>query len=305
MKGESFAEKTAREKARSLLDDGSFRELLDPFERLESPHLSVQEIVPQSDDGVVVARGTINGKDALVVSVEGGFQGGSIGEVNGAKVAGALESALKEARTGKRIFPVLLFDTGGIRLQEANLGLLAVSEIHSAIVALRDFVPVTGVIAGRVGCFGGMSIAAALCSFLLGTEVGRLGLNGPEVIEQEAGTGEFYSRDRLLIWQTLGCRRRLGIGQIDKLVGESVEAVAAAITGQIKIGQVGGRCGSAPKTRDIAVGIQRIREHVVPGPRPTAVHTPSSSRGLRWFSALMEKSASEIEDKSVLVADTQ
>ena len=57
MKQDRFSEMTAREKARSVLDEGSDRELLDPFARLESPHLSVQDIVPQSDDGVVIARG--------------------------------------------------------------------------------------------------------------------------------------------------------------------------------------------------------------------------------------------------------
>ena len=85
MKPSRFSEMTAREKAHSVLDENSARELLDPFARLESPHLSVQDIVPQSDDGVVIARGEIGGKDAVVVSMEGAFQGGSIGEVNGRK----------------------------------------------------------------------------------------------------------------------------------------------------------------------------------------------------------------------------
>ncbi len=59
--------------------------------------------------------------------------------------------------------------------------------MQAAIVALRRHVPVVGVIAGMVGCFGGMSLAAALCSYLVVTKQGRLGMNGPEVIEQEAG----------------------------------------------------------------------------------------------------------------------
>ena len=75
MKPDSFAEKTARDRVCSLLDAGTFRELLDPFARLESPHLPVQEIVPQSDDGVVIARGKLGDKNALVLSLEGGFQG--------------------------------------------------------------------------------------------------------------------------------------------------------------------------------------------------------------------------------------
>jgi malonate decarboxylase beta subunit len=313
MKMDSFAEKTARDRARSLLDAGTFRELLDPFARLESPHLPVQEIVPQSDDGVVIARGKIGDKNALVLSLEGGFQGGSVGEVNGAKVAGALELALRDVRAGKLIFPVLILDTGGIRLQEANLGLLAISEIHSAIVALREFVPVIGVIAGRVGCFGGMAIAAALCTFLIGSEVGRLGLNGPEVIEQEAGTDEFDAHDRVLIWQTLGCRRRLAMGQIDLLVDDSVDAIKEAIVTRINIGVTEKQHGMVPRTRDIAAQTQKIQNHSTPDLKPDAAMTGFTGRGRRWYNALTENAAENTtkngsenaEGKSILAGDAQ
>ncbi len=225
----SFSELDARERARALLDAGTFRELLDPFQRIESPHLPPQGIVPQSDDGVVVARGRIDGIEAVVLAIEGNYQGGSIGEVNGAKIAGALELALRDARRGRIVRPVLVLDTGGIRLQEANLGILAISEMHAAIVALRDFVPVAGVIAGRIGCFGGMGIAAGLCSVLIGSEIGRLGLNGPEVIEQEAGIAELDARDRPRVWATIGCRPRRDNGEIDHLVDDDVAAIAAAV----------------------------------------------------------------------------
>jgi malonate decarboxylase beta subunit len=305
MKSDSFAEKTARDRARSLLDAGTFRELLDPFARLESPHLPVQEIVPQSDDGVVIARGKLGDKNALVLSLEGGFQGGSVGEVNGAKIAGTLELALRDAREGRRIFPVLILDTGGIRLQEANLGLLAISEIHSAIVALREFVPVIGVIAGRVGCFGGMAIAAALCTFLIGSEVGRLGLNGPEVIEEEAGTNEFDAHDRVLIWQTLGCRRRLAMVQIDSLVGDSVEAIKECIATQINIGVTKKQCGTIARTREIAAQTQKIQDHATADLEPDAAETSSSGRGRRWYNALMENAAEYAQGKSLLVGDAQ
>jgi malonate decarboxylase beta subunit len=305
MKAESYAEKSARERAIALLDPGTFRELLDPFARMESPHLPIQGIVPQSDDGLVIARGKIRDKDSLVLSLEGAFQGGSVGEVNGAKIAGALEVALKEARAGKLIFPVLLLDTGGVRLQEANLGLLAISEIHSAIVALRDSVPVIGVIAGRVGCFGGMGIAAALCSFLVGTEIGRFGLNGPEVIEQEAGTSEFDSRDRIRIWETIGCRRRFDIGQIDKLVDDSVDAVASAVAEQINIGVNRAAAVGLARTRNFAGQLQRIREYPMAERMTLSASSSPSSRGLEWFNALTENDGSAAQGESVLVEDVQ
>lgn len=200
----SFIELKARERAHLLLDDGSFRELLDPFDGIISPWLGAQGIVPQSDDGMVVAKGTIDGQPAVVIAIEGAFQGGSMGEVSGAKMAAALELAAEDNRNGIPTRAVLCLETGGVRLQEANLGLAAIADIHAAIVDLRRYTPVVGIIAGTVGCFGGMSIAAGLCSYLIVTREARLGLNGPQVIEQEAGIDEYDSRDRPFIWSMTG-----------------------------------------------------------------------------------------------------
>jgi malonate decarboxylase beta subunit len=224
-----FTELSARERAIALLDPGSFRELIGPFERLESPHLEPQGVVPACDDGVVVARGELDGERAVVLAVEGLFQGGGIGEVSGAKIAGALELALRDAERGCVVRPVLLLETGGIRLQEANLGLLSVAEIHAAIVALRSHVPVVGVVAGMVGCFGGIAIAGGLCSYVIMTREGRLGLNGPQVIEQEAGVAELDSDDRRLVWETIGGEQRVATGMVDALVEDEVGAIAAAV----------------------------------------------------------------------------
>lgn len=108
----SFVECSGRERAMKLLDNGTYKELLGPFDGLESPHLEPQGIVPQSDDGVIVAKGTINGERAVVISIEGNFQGGGIGEVSGAKIAGSLEMALKDCEAGIKTIPIILFDTG-------------------------------------------------------------------------------------------------------------------------------------------------------------------------------------------------
>jgi len=79
-------------------------------------------------------------------------------------MAGALEAVLKEVRSGTLIFPGC-FSTPVEYACKSQPGLLAISEIHSAIVALRNFVPVIGVIAGHVGCFGGMGIAQLYAVF--------------------------------------------------------------------------------------------------------------------------------------------
>ncbi len=225
----SFIELKARARAQALLDAGSYRELLDPFDGIISPWLGPQGIVPQADDGMVVAKGTINGKPAVVVAVEGAFQGGSMGEVSGAKMAAALELAAEDNRNGIPTQAVLCLETGGVRLQEANLGLAAIADIHAAIVDLRQYTPVIGIIAGTVGCFGGMSIAAGLCSYLIVTREARVGLNGPQVIEQEAGIDEYDSRNRPFIWSMTGGEVRARSGLVDSLVGDGVNAIKHAV----------------------------------------------------------------------------
>ena len=222
---QSFIELSARERAKALLDEQSFRELLDPFAGMMSPWLPKQNIVPQADDGVVVAKGTLQQKPVVIISIEGIFQGGSLGEVGGAKIAGALELAAEDNRKGIPTAAILLLETGGVRLQEANLGLAAIAEIQAAIVALRQYQPVVAVIAGSVGCFGGMSIAAALCSYLIMTQEGRLGLNGPQVIEQEAGVQEYDSKDRPFIWSITGGQQRAASGLVDAYVEDDHQQI--------------------------------------------------------------------------------
>jgi malonate decarboxylase beta subunit len=225
----SFIELGARERATALLDAGSMRELIGPFERMTSPWLKQQGIVTQADDGVIVAKGTIDGQPAVVVAIEGNFQGGSLGEVGGAKMAGALELAAEDNRRGIPTRAVLLLETGGVRLQEANLGLAAIAEIHAAIADLRRYQPVIAVIAGSVGCFGGMSVAAALCSYVVVTREARYGLNGPQVIEQEAGIDEYDSRNRPFIWSFSGGEQRFKTGLAERYVEDDVQDIGETV----------------------------------------------------------------------------
>jgi malonate decarboxylase beta subunit len=236
VKRQSFIELDARARAQSLMDSGSWRELVGPFDRIESPWLPKQGIAPQFDDGCVVLKGTIAGEPAVVIALEGGFQAGSMGEVSGAKMTAALDLATKDSENGKETAAVLLLETGGVRLQEANLGLAAIAELLASLLALRQHAPIITVIAGTVGCFGGMSLAAGLSSYIIMTPEARLGLNGAEVIEQESGIEEFDSSDRALIWAIYGGEQRVGMGVADELVVDDLPKVAAAVRGFVKAG---------------------------------------------------------------------
>jgi len=221
----SYYEATARQRVRALLDRDSFRELLPPTERVTSPHLPSLGVPCAFDDGIVVGQGLLNGQPVLVAAQEGGFMGGAVGEVHGAKLTGLLERAVDDRPSAV----LLLLESGGVRLHEANAGLIAVSEIIRALLAARSAgVPVIALIGGATGCFGGMGIVAGCCDAVVMSEEGRLGLSGPEVIETAQGVEEFDSQDRALVWRTVGGKHRYLLGDATLLVEDDLAAFRRA-----------------------------------------------------------------------------
>ncbi|MDD5298425.1 MAG: carboxyl transferase domain-containing protein, partial [Rhodocyclaceae bacterium] len=118
----SYYEASGRERLRAVVDPGSFREFLPPAARVVSPHLPLLDQPVAFDDGVAIGEATLEGAPILVASQEGGFLGGAIGEVHGAKLVGLIE----RARATRPAAVLFLFDSGGVRLHEANAGLIAV-----------------------------------------------------------------------------------------------------------------------------------------------------------------------------------
>ena len=147
--------------------------------------------------------------------------GGAFGEVHGAKLTGLLRAARDVRST-----PVLiLFDTGGVRLQEANAGELAIAEIMRALIEARTAgVKVVGLIGGRAGCYGGGGLIAGCCSALAVSEQGRIAVSGPEVIETNRGVEEFDSKDRALVWRTMGGKHRRLLGGADAFADDTIES---------------------------------------------------------------------------------
>ncbi len=151
--------------------------------------------------------------------------GGTFGEVQGAKLVGLLRAAAE----GTPGAVLILFDTGGVRLQEANAGETAVAEIMAAICAARSAgVPVIGIVGGRAGTFGGGGLIAGTCSGLAVTEQGQIGVSEPEVIETNQGVEEFDSRDRALVWRITGGKHRALIGGADAFAEDTAEALREA-----------------------------------------------------------------------------
>ncbi|WP_083850761.1 biotin-independent malonate decarboxylase subunit beta [Novosphingobium sp. Rr 2-17] len=259
----SWYEASARARVDALVDPGSFTEVLGPAAREMSPHLPLFDLPRQFDDGIVVGTAQLAGEPVLVAAQEGRFMGGAFGEVHGAKLTGLLQAAKELKRD-----VVIAFDTGGVRLQEANAGELAIAEIMRAVMDARlAGVKVVGLIGGRAGCYGGGSLIAGCCSALVISEQGRLSVSGPEVIETNKGVEEFDSRDRALVWRTMGGKHRYLIGAVDGYVEDdaadfrdaAISALARPATldaevlaaEQLRLEQRLERFGQAPDARDV------------------------------------------------------
>jgi malonate decarboxylase beta subunit len=187
------------------------------------------------DDGVVIGSGLLQGHPVLIAAQEGRFMGGGVGEVHGAKLVGLLQRALQVRPAAV----LVLAESGGVRLHEANAGLIAVSEVMRAVLDVRAAgIPVVMLIGGANGCFGGMGLIARCADHVVMSDQARMSMSGPEVIESSHGVEEFDSRDRALVWRTTGGKHRFLMGDCDWLVEDDLDAfrgLAISLLGQSRV----------------------------------------------------------------------
>lgn len=223
---QSFYEKTARNRITSIVDKNSFQEVLKPGSIPVSPNLASLDIVGSFDDGVIIGQAKIQYEPVYMIAQEGKFMGGAVGEIHGAKIVGMLLKAIEE----KPKAIIFLVDSGGVRLHEANAGLITISEIMRAMLKVRNAgIPIITVIGGTNGAFGGMGICACLSTHVIMTEEGRLALSGPEVIETIKGVEEFDSKDRALVWRVTGGKTRYLLDHVEFLVEDDVNDITQGI----------------------------------------------------------------------------
>lgn len=251
---QSWFEATARQRIAAIADPGSFTEFLGPRERVQSPHLALFDLPAAFDDGIVVGAARVGRRQVFVAAQEGQFMGGSFGEVHGAKLTGLLQAAAAKKRD-----VVICFDTGGVRLQEANAGETAIAELIWALVAARRAgCRVVGLVGGRAGCFGGGGLILGCCSSIVISEQGRIGVSGPEVIETNVGVEEFDAQDRALVWRTVGGKHRYLIAGADLYVDDDVQAFRLAAVAALKRSGVLDAKGLAREQKRLAARIARF-----------------------------------------------
>jgi len=149
----------ARARLELLFDPGTFRPLRSAV-----------------GDGVLSGSGRVNGRVVCAWAQDGGFKGGSLGEMGGDTIARTIQRA---AGLG---VPVVGFPhSGGARLQEGVAALTAYGAIFRAQALAK--VPQISVIGGP--CAGGAAYSPALgdLTVMAGDEA-RMFLTGPAIVER-------------------------------------------------------------------------------------------------------------------------
>ena len=172
-----------------LFDDGKYVEedgnlvTTDPleFSDLKSyvGRVKVAQKLTGRKDAIVNARGKISRREVIVSAMEYGFIGGSMGAVVGETITRAVEKALRD-----RVPLVVISSTGGARMMEGTISLMAMAKVSAALARLDSAkVPYISVLADPTT--GGVTASFAMLGDLNIAEPGALiGFAGPRVIEQ-------------------------------------------------------------------------------------------------------------------------
>lgn len=165
---------TARERIARLLDEGSFQEIDSYMTHRHRDFGMDQKRFP--GDSVVTGFGKINGRTVCLTAQDFTVLGGSFSEVQGQKVAKAMDLALQAG------VPVIaLNDSVGARIQEGVYSLAAYAELFWRNTQASGVVPQISVMLGP--CAGGSVYSPALTDFVIMTEgTSHMFITGPEVI---------------------------------------------------------------------------------------------------------------------------
>jgi malonate decarboxylase beta subunit len=220
-----YTEASARNRLYSLVDEGSFTEFLLDTKTL-SPTLPNLQMQVETDDGVIIGTAQFAGTQVAIASQQKEFIGGSVGEVHGAKINGLVRYAVKHHLPAL----ILLIDSGGVRLQEANVGEIEISEIIRSILEARSAgIKTIGVICGNNGAYGGMGIISGTLEYLIVNQGARIGVSGAEVIQAVQGIEVFNSKDRALVWRVYGGRTRYMQHAVEAYTSNKISDIRVAL----------------------------------------------------------------------------
>jgi acetyl-CoA carboxylase carboxyl transferase subunit beta len=180
---------SATERLRSLFDESAWDEhdrnlvSTDPLEfedtRPYRARLAAATKATGLRDAAISATGRLDGLDVVIVAMEYGFIGGSMGVVVGEKITRAVERAM-----AGRLPLIIVCCSGGARMMEGTLSLMQMAKISAALARLdRARLPYLAVLTDPTT--GGVTASFAMLADLSIAEPKALiGFAGPRVIEQ-------------------------------------------------------------------------------------------------------------------------
>jgi malonate decarboxylase beta subunit len=250
----------------ALADAGS----LAPFSPAGgSPHLARWGIAPAADDGIVCARLGIGAARVFAMAQDARFLGGSIGANHGA----ALHRLFLRAQDERPDIVVLLVDSGGVRLHEANAAELALARALRALFDVRRAgIATLAIVTGAA--FGGASVLAAACEHLRFVPHARFGLSGPGVIETAHGKAELDAADPDAVAALFGASARVAAG-IGAPVGADLGSLRGAIRAAAQDTEPFGR--TALETWDAKLAARLAAAGLLPAPATPSAPTLSMS----------------------------
>jgi acetyl-CoA carboxylase carboxyl transferase subunit beta len=182
----------AEDRIKLLADEGSFVEYdknLEPNDPLhfvdkKSYKKRIEENYKKTGrkSSVISGECTINGIPTQLVVFDFNFMGGSLGSVEGEKIARAVMRAIE-----KKQGLVIVSTSGGARMQESTFSLMQMAKTSAALASLAEHnLPYISVLTDPT--FGGVSASFAfLGDFILAEPGAMIGFAGPRVIKQTIG----------------------------------------------------------------------------------------------------------------------
>lgn len=166
---------TARERIASLLDEGTFQEI-DGYMTQRHSDFGLDK-ARHPGDSVVTGFGKIEGRTVCLYAQDFTVMGGSFSEVQGQKVAKAMDLALQAG------VPIIgLNDSVGARIQEGIYSMAAYAELFWRNTQASGVIPQISVMLGP--CAGGSVYSPALTDFVIMTRgTSHMFITGPEVIK--------------------------------------------------------------------------------------------------------------------------
>nr|WP_302596224.1 acetyl-CoA carboxylase carboxyltransferase subunit alpha [uncultured Cellulosilyticum sp.] len=221
---ETLPKLSPRQRLKMVLDDGRYVELykdittknpLD-FQGYEEKIKNYEEKTHEKE-AVVVAKGNIEGEEAIVMVMDARFMMGSMGSVVGEKITSGIEYATQHK------LPVIIFTaSGGARMQEGIFSLMQMAKT-SAALARHNEAKLLYISVLTDPTTGGVTASFATLGDIILAEPGALiGFAGRRVIEQTIGEKlpDTFQHAEFLLEH----------GMIDKIVGrEELKATLAQI----------------------------------------------------------------------------